>query len=101
MASGFDLVIERGLWFDGLGSPPAIRDLGIKDGRVAAITEAPLGAASAPHVVDAAGKWVLPGFVDVHTHYDAEVLVAPGLTESVRHGVTSVVLGSCSLSTVR
>src|SRR5262249_48213591 len=50
--------------------------------------------------IDARGKWVLPGFVDVHTHYDAEVLAAPGLGESVRHGVTSVFLGSCSLSTI-
>ncbi len=100
MAPHFDLIIENGLWFDGLGSRPAIRNLGLKDGRVAAISEAPLAASAAARVIDAAGKWVLPGFVDVHTHYDAEVLVAPGLAESVRHGVTSVVLGSCSLSTV-
>ncbi|MCA9711844.1 MAG: amidohydrolase family protein, partial [Myxococcales bacterium] len=46
----------------------------------------------------AAGAWVTPGFVDLHTHYDAEVELAPGLTESVRHGVTTVVLGSCGLS---
>ena len=46
------------------------------------------------------GKWVLPGFVDIHTHYDVEVLDGPGLPESVRHGVTTVLIGSCSLSTV-
>ena len=51
-------------------------------------------------MIDAAGKWVLPGFLDVHTHYDAEVLLDPGLRESVRHGVTTVLLGMCSLSTV-
>ena len=51
-------------------------------------------------MVDATGKWVLPGMVDVHTHYDVEVLNGPGLPESVRHGVTTVLLGSCSLSTI-
>ena len=50
--------------------------------------------------IDARGKWVMPGLLDVHTHYDAEVLLSPGLGESVRHGTTSIVLGNCSLSTV-
>jgi N-acyl-D-aspartate/D-glutamate deacylase len=96
----FDTVIAHGRWFDGEGSPSAIRNLGIRDGRVAAISEAPLAATPGGRVIDARGKWVLPGFVDTHTHYDAEVLVSPGLKESVRHGVTTVVLGNCSLSTI-
>jgi len=50
--------------------------------------------------MDVAGDWVMPGFIDTHTHYDAELLVAPGLEESVRHGVTTVITGSCSLSAV-
>jgi N-acyl-D-aspartate/D-glutamate deacylase len=95
----FDVVIQNGRYFDGLGSPSAIRHVGIRAGRVERISETVLPVAGAK-VIDASGQWVLPGFLDVHTHYDAEVLVAPGLGESVRHGVTSVFLGSCSLSTV-
>ncbi|WP_267894938.1 amidohydrolase family protein [Nostoc sp. 'Lobaria pulmonaria (5183) cyanobiont'] len=49
-------------------------------------------------MVDASGLWVTPGFIDIHTHYDLELEIAPGLSESVRHGVTSVVIGNCSLS---
>lgn len=96
----FDTVIAGGRWFDGTGAPSAVRDLGLKAGRVAAVSATPLSTEGCPEVVDARGKWVLPGFVDVHTHYDAELLVAPQLGESVRHGVTTVFLGSCSLSTV-
>ena len=96
----FDLVIRRGLWFDGTGAPGAVRDLGVRDGIVVAASEVPLPQDAATEVIDAEGAWVLPGFIDVHTHYDAEVLVNPGLGESVRHGVTTVVMGSCSLSTV-
>ena len=78
----YDRVIRGGLWFDGEGSEPAVRHLGLRDGRVAAISAEPL---EGDEVVEAEGLWVMPGFVDNHTHYDAEVLVAPGLTESVRH----------------
>lgn len=99
-APKYDVIIENGLWFDGLGSPPAVRNLGISNGKVAAISEAPLAGSGHAEVIDARGRWVMPGFVDIHTHYDAELLVAPGLTESVRHGVTTVFVGSCSLSTV-
>lgn len=96
----FDVIIRNGLWFDGTGRAPATRTLGIRDGIVAAVSAGPLEEAGCPDVIDADGKWVLPGFIDVHTHYDAEVLLDPGLRESVRHGVTTVLLGNCSLSTV-
>lgn len=97
--TGYDVIIRGGRWFDGTGAPSAVRDIGVRGGRIIAVSEQPLSG-PATEVIDAAGKWVLPGFVDIHTHYDAEVLVAPGLTESVRHGVTTVIFGNCSLSTV-
>jgi N-acyl-D-aspartate/D-glutamate deacylase len=96
----YDVIIENGLWFDGTGGTPSVKHLGIRGGKVATVSSTPLTHASSTEVIDAQGQWVMPGFVDVHTHYDAEIVVEPGLGESIRHGVTSVFLGSCSLSTV-
>ena len=96
----YDVIIRNGLWFDGTGTAPQVRTLGIRDGIVVAVSAGPLDEAGCPDVIDAAGKWIAPGFIDVHTHYDAEVLLDPGLRESVRHGVTTILLGNCSLSAV-
>ncbi|WP_409430524.1 N-acyl-D-amino-acid deacylase family protein [Mycobacterium sp. SMC-16] len=96
----YDVIVSGGLWFDGTGRTPQLRNLGIRDGVVATVSAQPLDETGCPDVIDAKGKWVTPGFIDVHTHYDAEVLLDPGLRESVRHGVTTVLLGMCSLSTV-
>jgi N-acyl-D-aspartate/D-glutamate deacylase len=96
----YDLVIRNGRWFDGSGAPSQIRHLGVQGGHVTAISADELDETGCPEVLDASGRWVLPGLVDIHTHYDVEVLEGPGLPESVRHGVTTVLLGSCSLSTV-
>ncbi len=92
----YDVVIKGGLVFDGRGDAPLRADVGIKDGVVVEV--APGLSSEAADVVDAAERWVMPGFIDLHTHYDAEIEVASGLSESVRHGVTTVVVGSCSLS---
>ncbi|WP_174814892.1 N-acyl-D-amino-acid deacylase family protein [Mycobacterium paragordonae] len=96
----YDVIVRDGLWFDGTGAKPQIRTLGIRDGVVATVSAGPLDATGCPEVIDAAGKWIAPGFIDVHTHYDAEILLDPGLRESVRHGITTLLLGNCSLSTV-
>jgi N-acyl-D-aspartate/D-glutamate deacylase len=96
----YDTIIRNGRWFDGTGGPSAIRTIGITDGRVVAVTTDDLDSAGCDDVIDATDKWVLPGLLDIHTHYDVEVLGGPGLAESLRHGVTTVMLGSCSLSTV-
>ncbi|QWC84912.1 amidohydrolase family protein [Nocardioidaceae bacterium] len=95
----FDTLIRGARWFDGTGGESAVRDIGLRDGHVAAVG-IDLDADGCPDVVDAHGCWVTPGMVDIHTHYDVEVLEQPGLAESVRHGVTTVLVGSCSLSTV-
>lgn len=91
-----DLIIKNGILFDGCGAPPQPRELGIQAGRIVRL--APTISEPAKEILDAKGLWITPGFVDIHTHYDLELEIAPGLSESVRHGVTSVVIGNCSLS---
>ena len=94
------LLIENGLVFDGSGRDGVEASVVVENGVVRGITDGATDRRNADHVVDARGKWVMPGFLDTHTHYDAEVLAGPGLPESVRHGVTTVCMGSCSLSTI-
>lgn len=96
--SPWDLLIKNALLFDGSGSYPLYRDVAISHKKIAAVGKN-LPAASAKEVIDASGKWLLPGMLDIHTHLDLEVEVNPALGESVRHGTTSVVVGNCSLGT--
>lgn len=91
-----DLLLKGGLVFDGTGARPTRQDIGIRNGRIVELASAIKQPAS--EVRDVEGLWIAPGFIDIHTHYDVEVEIAPGLAESVRHGVTSVVMGNCSLS---
>ena len=93
-----DLLIRDGLVFDGTGAPRRTATVVVREGRVERITDEPVQGGPDTVEIDAAGCWVTPGFIDMHTHYDAEVEAAPALSESLRHGVTSVVVGSCSLS---
>lgn len=88
----YDLKICGGTIIDGSGSRRYRGDLGIRDGRIVALGDAP---GNAKQIIDATGKVVSPGFVDVHTHYDAQILWDRMLTISPWHGVTTVVMGNC------
>ena len=96
----YDFIIEGGRYFDGTGAPSSIQNIAISHGKIAKVSTDKIDHQGCQNVIDAKGLWVTPGFLDTHTHYDAEVLVSPSLSESVRHGVTTVLVGSCSLSMV-
>jgi len=88
----FDLKITGGTIIDGTGAARFAGDLGIRDGKIVAIGEV-IG--EARQTIDATGRVVAPGFVDIHTHYDAQVIWDRMLSISPWHGVTTVVVGNC------
>jgi N-acyl-D-aspartate/D-glutamate deacylase len=88
------LVIRGGSVIDGSGAKAVLADVAIEGERIAAIGPRLSGA----RTLDASGCVVAPGFVDIHTHYDAQVFWDPALTPSCFHGVTSVVAGNCGFS---
>ncbi len=89
-----DLVIRGGTVADGSGEPPVEADVAIEEGRVVAVGTVPGRGAEE---IDAKGKLVTPGWVDVHTHYDGQVTWDPYLTPSSWHGVTTLVMGNCGV----
>jgi len=89
----YDIVIKGGTIIDGLRTPRYRADVAIKDGRIVQIGS--VAAADGAEVVDAVGKIVAPGVVDIHTHYDSQLFWDPWCTMSGWHGVTSVVIGNC------
>ena len=90
----YDLIIKNGLIYDGTGSEPFAADIAISDEKIVKI--GPLDK-EAKNTIDATGKIVTPGFVDIHTHYDGQVTWDPYLRPSTYHGVTTVVMGNCGV----
>jgi N-acyl-D-amino-acid deacylase len=95
----FDTIITGGTLVDGLGTAPRRTDIGIRDGRITAIDGSLTDAVAAgdAHVIDATGRLVTPGFVDVHTHYDGQATWDELLEPSTHHGVTTLLMGNCGV----
>jgi N-acyl-D-aspartate/D-glutamate deacylase len=86
-----DLVIRGGSVLDGTGAPPRVADVGVEDGRIAAIGKLPAGSTE----LDAGGLAVAPGFIDIHSHSDYTLLVDPRAVSAIAQGVTLEVIGNC------
>lgn len=102
----YDIIIKNARYFDG-GMPNSaeeglglLRHIAVLNGRIAKVSDQPLEESAADKVIDANQHWVTPGFIEPHSHYDAEIIAAPELAESVRHGVTTVMTGICSISMI-
>lgn len=95
MVKKIDVLIKNARVFNS-DEAPVTQDIAISDGRIVS-RATDIEVKDASNVIDATGLWAMPGLFDIHTHYDLELEVAPGLPESTRHGTTSVVISNCSL----
>jgi N-acyl-D-amino-acid deacylase len=89
----YDIIIKGGTLIDGTNTPRKVTDIGIRDGRIAKVGG--LNGASGARVVDASGRIVAPGVIDVHTHYDAAIFWDPYCTPSGYHGMTTAIVSNC------
>ena len=94
--TAFDVIVRNGSMVDGTGAPAVFADVGIVGDRISAIGD--LRGERAVEEVDAEGHLVTPGFVDIHTHLDAQLAWDPIGSSSCWHGVTTVVMGNCGVT---
>lgn len=92
----FDILIRGGTVLDGTGAPSLRADVGVVDDRIAAVGD--LAESDAGRIIEAAGRHVAPGFIDIHTHSDISLIFDPGQASAVAMGVTTQVTGNCGLS---
>src|SRR5437588_10810620 len=90
----YDLIIKDAQICDGTGAPIYSGSLAVDDGRIAAVGKV---SGAARREIDARGLVLAPGFIDIHTHYDAQVCWDPLLTCSSWHGITSILMGNCGV----
>jgi len=90
----YDLIIRNGCVIDGSGDPSRVADVAIQDGLIAEVGS---GLGPARREIDAAGRLVMPGWVDIHTHYDGQAIWDAELAPSSQHGVTTAVFGNCGV----
>lgn len=91
----YDLLIRNGTIVDGLGGEPYVGDVAVRDGVIKGVGV--VNGGTAKREIDATGLLVIPGFVDLHTHYDGQAIWSDRLTPSSAHGVTTVVMGNCGV----
>ncbi len=93
----YDLIVRGGTIVDGTGAAPFVGDIAIQDGKVAQVGSVGAKDSEARNIIDAEGKIVTPGFVDIHTHYDGQATWDSLLTPTAWHGVTTLVMGNCGV----
>src|SRR6476619_5505574 len=91
-----DLLLRDALVFDGSGAEPSVQDVAVRDGRIESVGAKI--AATARRTVDAGGLALMPGIIDSHTHFDAQITWDPTLRPSPALGVTTAVIGNCGLT---